>query len=360
MEFSQFPAAITDDYKKNSIRLIRHVDDTMISRSDITDLVGENGIEVMKINHRNHAAFMHVIFLLNRFSLLEETLPWVYRSYHNHGFSYDYFPIVLNIWIDAVETYLHPENVRPVIDVYRWLIDNHENTIKLSRQKTSPVYPVEKRWHETSESFFKALIGGNTYRCSEIAIDSCKSENDITGFYINVVQPVLYRVGDLWESGVISAASEHLATAIVSRTLSQLTFLYQPGLNPAKKVMVLCVTGEYHQIGALMVANCFEMNGWYVNFMADSMPLRDIMKHITAFQPHLLAVSATMSFNINSMIDLVKKIKSAGFEKMKILAGGQAFNLVPDLPEILGADGYASHCLDAVITGNHLTDKIIQ
>jgi methanogenic corrinoid protein MtbC1 len=354
MDFSQFPGIVADDYKRNRKKLIRFVDNAMISRGDIFNLVGEDGIEMMKINHKNHAAFMHVIFLLKKFSLLEETLPWVYRSYHNHGFSYDYFPAVLNVWIEAIETYLHPENALPVIEVYKWLINNHDKTIKLSQQKISPVYPVQKHWQIISESFFKALIGGNTYRCSEIALNSCRSEDDIPGFYLNVVQPVLYHVGDLWESGVISAASEHLATAIVSRTLSQLTFLYQPELNPAKKVMVLCPTGEYHQIGAMMVANCFEMNGWYVNFMADSMPVRDIMKHITAFQPRILAVSVTMLYNISSMIDLIQKIKSNGFENMKILAGGQAFKPVPDLPEILGIDMYAPDCIKAVSAGEQL------
>jgi len=42
---------------------------------------------------------------------------------------------------------------------------------------------------------------------------------------------------------------------------------------------------------------------------------------------------------------------------MKILAGGQAFKLFPDLPEKLGADAYAGDCIDAVMTGNNLNDR---
>lgn len=104
-----------------------------------------------------------------------------------------------------------------------------------------------------------------------------------------------------------------------------------------------------------MVANCFEMDGWTVNFLADSVPSRDTMQHIAAFKPHLLALSVTMPYNITPMIELIKRIKAGGYyEGMKILAGGQAFKLFHDLPGILGVDGYAEDCNGAVIEGRRL------
>ncbi|HNX22556.1 MAG TPA: cobalamin B12-binding domain-containing protein [Spirochaetota bacterium] len=353
--FESIPLPAAEDYDKNRSRLIAYVDDVMTSRDDILSLVGKNGIDMMKINHMNHAAFMTIIFLLNRFSLLEITLPWVYRAYHNHGFSYDYFPIELNAWIDAVHGNLQPVNAEPVINVYRWIINRHEKNIETSLMWTYPVYRIDNGWIETYELFLGALIKSDTYKCSEIAFNSCKSETDIKAFYVNVAQPALYRIGDLWESGDVTVAMEHLATAIVSRTISQLSFLYKPVFNQGKRVMVLCISGENHHLGALMVANCFEMDDWNVNFIAESLPFSDTMQHLAAFKPHLLAISVTMPHNIFSMIELIKKIKSGVYhDGMKILAGGQAFKLFPDLPEILGADAYAKDCYDAVITGRNL------
>ncbi|PKL15839.1 MAG: hypothetical protein CVV49_19380 [Spirochaetae bacterium HGW-Spirochaetae-5] len=347
--------AAAQDYALNINRLIIHVDNAMITRKDITSLVSVGGVDMMKINHMNHAAFMSAVFLFNRFSLLETTLPWIYRAYHNHGFSYDYFPIELNSWIEAVRIILLPVNADPIIKVYEWMLDNHENIIKSSLTVVNQEYIIDYRWMDTYELFFKSLLKGDTYKCSEIAHDSCKTESDIKNFYLNVAQPSLYRIGDLWESGEISVAVEHLATSIVSRTISQLSFLYIPVIDRDRRVMVLCVSGECHQMGAMMVANCFEMDGWSVNFLADSVPFRDTMQHIAAFKPHLLALSVTMPYNITPMIELIKKIKTGGYyDEMKILAGGQAFKLFPDLPGIFGVDEYAADCISAVTAGRGL------
>jgi len=352
------PFSAAEDYRIKRNLMIAHVDNAMTSRDDISSLVGKDGIDLMKINHMNHAAFMMIVFLLNRFSLLESTLPWVYRAYHNQGFSYDYFPKEINAWIEAVRIYLHPENAEPVIKVYKWIINRHIINIENSQQEVCREYNIANQWRVTYERFVESLINGNTAGSSEIAHASCKSADDVKAFYKNVAQPALYRIGDLWESGNISVAMEHLATAVVSRTISQLSFLFKTAVHPDRRVMVLCVSGEYHQLGAMMVADCFEMDNWNVNFLADNVPFRDTMQHIAAYKPHLLAISVTMPYNIFSMIELIKKIKSGGYhDDMKILAGGQAFNLFPDLPEIVGADAYATDCYEAVTAGRRLTDE---
>jgi len=46
-------------------------------------------------NHLNHARFMANVFRFNAYTLLVKTVIWVYRSYHSHGFSFDYFPVEL-------------------------------------------------------------------------------------------------------------------------------------------------------------------------------------------------------------------------------------------------------------------------
>ncbi len=349
------PPAAAEDYAENTGDLISYVDNEMISRPDITSLVGDNGIGMMKINHMNHAAFMSVVFQLNRFELLESTLPWVYRAYHNHGFSYEYFKAALQTWINAVNKHLKPENAGSVLTVYKWMINRHQENIGLSLIEFNQTYQIDSNWLSTYKSFLKSLINGDTYRCSEIAHNACRTKDDIKAFYLNVAQPALYHIGDLWESGEINVSAEHLATAIVTRTILQLSYLYKQTADQSRRVMVLCISGEYHQLGAMMVANCFEMDDWSVNYLADNVPFRDTMQHIAAFKPHLLALSVTMPYNISSMSELIKKIRSGGYhESMKILAGGQAFKIFPDLPEFLGADEYAADCNEAVKAGRRL------
>ena len=57
---------------KNRTKLIEYVDDFMLNHPDIDKLVGAKGIDMMKINHQNHAAFISMILLLNRFDSLRK------------------------------------------------------------------------------------------------------------------------------------------------------------------------------------------------------------------------------------------------------------------------------------------------
>lgn len=348
MNFEMIDRNAAEDYENNIDLMIKYVDEYMLSRKDILAVVGVEGIEMMKINHRNHAAFMSIVFSLNRFELLETALPWVYRAYHNQGFSYAYFVIAMKAWINAGEKYLQPENLARIKNVYMSIIDRHEDTVVRSREKIPGKYEIEDRWLGVYNDFYGALRNGNTFECVKIASDVCTSSRDLAGFYCNVAQPSLYRVGELWEWGEISVADEHLATAIVSLVISQLAILIHPIFGEEKKAMVMSVTGEHHQVGAWMVAHCLENDGWNVHFLGDSVPLRDVMLHLTSFRPHLLAVSVTMVYNISAMKNLIQRIKSSGyFEGMKILAGGRAFSLFPDIPATMGADGYVKSCQDA-------------
>jgi len=58
-------------------------------------LIGYNPLRMMYDNHLNHARFMANVFRFNAYTLLVKTVIWVYRSYHSHGFSFDYFPVEL-------------------------------------------------------------------------------------------------------------------------------------------------------------------------------------------------------------------------------------------------------------------------
>jgi len=76
-------------------------DETLKVHPAIPELIGHNPLQVMYDNHRHHGAFMASVFLVGDYRMLARTLPWVYRAYHAHGFSYGYFPLELKTWLIA-------------------------------------------------------------------------------------------------------------------------------------------------------------------------------------------------------------------------------------------------------------------
>ena len=106
------------------------------------------------------------------------------------------------------------------------------------------------------------LHSGNRSGCMVIVKELLAAEIKIKDLYINLFQRSMYEVGTLWETNKISVATEHLCTAI-TESLINLTYPYLFSTERhGKKAIITCTPGEYHQIGARIVADYFELNGW--------------------------------------------------------------------------------------------------
>ncbi|MDD3258185.1 MAG: hypothetical protein PHN97_01925, partial [Smithellaceae bacterium] len=108
-ECLQVSPEATARYIKAKDILLEEVNARMTAHPGISNLTGGNPMSMMRDNHSNHLDFMSTVFEFNSFELLVKTVPWVYRSYHSHGFSFDYFPLELEAWKKAVSQFLSPE-----------------------------------------------------------------------------------------------------------------------------------------------------------------------------------------------------------------------------------------------------------
>jgi hypothetical protein len=96
----------------------------MLSRNDLTLLVGEGNSSMMEDNHRNHARFMTSVFLDYQPQILVETVLWVFRAYRSHGFKLTYWPAQLDQWVELLKTHLTKETFKEIYPFYNWMIIN--------------------------------------------------------------------------------------------------------------------------------------------------------------------------------------------------------------------------------------------
>lgn len=340
--------AATTAYKQHIPVLTQDVDDRLCSMPEIQDLIGKNSLQIMLDNHKHHAAFMAAVFSIGNCELLCKTIPWVYRSYHAHNFSYDYFLIELKAWQAAVEKYLDNNSIDSIRTIYQWMINNHEKFITLSQTELSYKMPVSGDWLAVKSSFQSSLIAGDHQKCMTIAKDNVKTSSDIASFYGQILQPVMYEVGMLWEEGILSVAQEHLASAIVGRIMAFINTTAIKATNNKGKVVVTASPNEFHEIGAWMIADILESEGWNVRYLGANTPQKDLLQFLLSFRPAILAISITMPFNIEKVKEIIDAIrKDKVFENMKIIVGGRIFNEHPALWQTIGADGFAVNIEDA-------------
>ncbi len=176
---------------------------------------------------------------------------------------------------------------------------------------------------ELYQRYLGSLLAGDRRLSRESFEVWLNSDPDLRSLYENLVRRSLYEVGELWETGRISVAVEHLATAI-TESLLNLTYprlFERPRLD--KSAIVSCVANEYHQIGGKMVADVFELNSWRGYFLGANAPLRDLMSLVEEKRPDVVALSVAVAFNLDALLDVALKLRSA-FPDLPIIVGGQA------------------------------------
>ncbi|MFW6071858.1 MAG: cobalamin B12-binding domain-containing protein [Candidatus Bipolaricaulota bacterium] len=336
------------EYKGNSELLVEAVNESLANREDIGDLIGDNSIEKMFNNHENHVRFMTNVFLLNDYDLLARTVIWVYRTYHAHGFSYDYFPVELEAWRQAVNDQLKSESAAPINKIYSFLLENHEEFIQYSEKIEELSFDVSGEWQGTYEEFLESLMKGDHRKAIEQAEETVNSRENAEGFFEDVLRPAMYSIGARWQNGELSVAEEHLASSIVSRVLSVLYSRISTLDTTKGRAVVTATANEFHEIGSRIIADSLEMDGWNVDHLGVDTPIPDLIDMLKKRRPFILGLSLTIPFNLENVVETIEEVRNhPELDDMKILVGGKAFNDNPKIWDRTGTDAWCKNSTEA-------------
>ncbi|MBN2635175.1 MAG: hypothetical protein JXR61_02815 [Prolixibacteraceae bacterium] len=109
------------EYNRSRDLLVEKLNQKMLLRPDINQLVGENNIEMMKDNHANHARFMESVFYDFNAEVLVDTVLWVFRAYRSRNFSSTYWAAQLNAWLDIYKNNLSTQCYESIYPYYNWM-----------------------------------------------------------------------------------------------------------------------------------------------------------------------------------------------------------------------------------------------
>ena len=160
--------------------------------------------------------------------------------------------------------------------------------------------------------------------------------------YTDVLHPALHEAGRLWQRNQISVAEEHYCTAVTQRVLSKLYSDFRTRRPSGPLIVVACVSGELHEMGARMVCDLLELEGYRTNYLGASMPAAAIVDYACMHDARVLALSASITPHLAEVRQAIQRVRSDPRCKgMRILVGGGAFNFVPELWRLVGADSSA-------------------
>jgi methanogenic corrinoid protein MtbC1 len=225
-----------------------------------------------------------------------------------------------------------------------------------ARDKDADEPPGDNPFALAESMYVQAILQGNRRAAVTVVTENLRENADVIDTYVHVLQPAMYEVGRRWESNQITVAEEHMATAITQFVLSQLYAQLEPSSVDRGKALVTGVQGELHQVGANIVADALEADGWDVRFLGTNTPPSGILEALEQHRADLFGISATMLFNVPAVVALVSQVRERmGERSPKILLGGSAFRAAPHLVDDMSVDGWAGDVRTAIELARRLT-----
>jgi MerR family transcriptional regulator, light-induced transcriptional regulator len=121
----------------------------------------------------------------------------------------------------------------------------------------------DRRAGEWAERFLEALRAGSSAAADSVVDGALRERLEAAAVQSRVIEPAMDRVGELWESGEMNVADEHLATAISNVALARLfPQLLSAPARSRERVLLAAVAGEHHVLGLRMVADVLERAGF--------------------------------------------------------------------------------------------------
>jgi methanogenic corrinoid protein MtbC1 len=189
--------------------------------------------------------------------------------------------------------------------------------------------------------YLEAQLGSDHRECIRLLEEAIERGVQVQDLHLKVIQPCQREIGRLWEQRRISVAQEHLATAVSQLVIAHLYRHLPREAANGRLVLIACVEGEHHDLGARVASDFFEMAGFEIRYLGANVPTEGLLSMINQKRPALVALSVTLVKLLPAFRDVVTVLHAKYGTSLPVLAGGRAFtaDAMMDLPPNVAAGG---------------------
>ena len=333
---SSIDTNVYTSYKKHLPFFVEYVNNAIKQRDDLSILIGLNPFTLVEMNHTNHADFMYNIFLTKDVQNIHDTYIWAYQTYHAKGFNFRYFYLELIVWRESFVAH-NKKSLTPIIELYTYLISLHDYFVQ---HATSTHHKTPKNIDENIyNKFLNAILKPDINEAISVSNDFIKTDEDIKSFWEHIILPALYSIGNKWASAEISVGEEHTATSICQRVMTEHYSKIIKHIQNSKKILVTTSPNELHEVGARMLADILELNGYDITFLSSHSTTEEKLNIIELEEIEFVIISTTIVSNIVKTQDIIVQIRDRFKDNCPtIIIGGQAFIKNSNASKLIKAD----------------------
>ena len=202
--------------------------------------------------------------------------------------------------------------------------------------------------------YMQPLLAGRRAECFGLVSAAIDRDHMAEEVIHEVVWPAMTQIERLYRDDRIDAAIANMACRI-NRTVADQLQVHLPRWAPnGKRIIIACADEPREEIGAEMLADLFQSDGWDVYFLGAGVPHDELLRLVGELRPNVLLIYGTQPPEVPNVRRFVELIREIGVcPTMNIVASGGVFNRVDGLWQEVGADVFADNPRDVVkIVGN--------
>lgn len=145
----------------------------------------------------------------------------------------------------------------------------------------------------------------------------------------NLVTPVLYKIGDMWEQGQKTVTEEHIASQVIRDSIIRLQGVIRLPTPKNTKALCLNFSNELHDIALKMVDHILELKGHRVFFSGQITPILKLEQVFNYFKPDQVYISNTIVENVqDTQAEFDQICQICEQHNATIFIGGSGFDLL--------------------------------
>ena len=202
---------------------------------------------------------------------------------------------------------------------------------------------------ELFKQYLEHLFSGNRSSARELLFDANDRGFGSERLLTHIIWPAMEQIERLYREDRISKISEHIATRINRMLANQIQRVLRKNPQDGRRIVVVCGEDERPELGAQIMTDLFEAQGWTVWFVGGGVANDEILKFVGQVNPDILMVHSSLPTEVPNVRKLIKMIREVGIcEKMQIMVCGGIYNRAEDLADEIKADLFAHDPKDAL------------
>jgi DNA-binding transcriptional MerR regulator/methylmalonyl-CoA mutase cobalamin-binding subunit len=157
----------------------------------------------------------------------------------------------------------------------------------------------------------------------EAHLEAAIAELGVLGFVDRLIVPLMQRVGENWQSGLLRPVHEHLASVSI-RSMVYLLRAQYPKAADAPCAVVATPVNQLHELGTLFASIVAESNGWRSVYLGPNLPAEEIAAAVKFAKAQAVILGIGHTEHAATLGKELRRLKSLAGGQSALIVGGQA------------------------------------